>query len=46
MNGETIPKTISKKIAAKRADQGLPEEEEKKKKKHKDKPSTDVRFFF
>jgi uncharacterized protein YpmB len=46
MNGESIPKSISKKIAARKADQGIVEEDEKKKKKHKDKPTVDVRFIF
>uniref|UniRef100_A0A914C339 Uncharacterized protein n=1 Tax=Acrobeloides nanus TaxID=290746 RepID=A0A914C339_9BILA len=43
MNGESIPKSISKKIAARKADQGIVEEDEKKKKKHKDKPTVDIK---
>ena len=47
MNNETIPKSIAKKISARKAEQGIPEDtEDKKKKKHKDKPTVDVRHNF
>lgn len=44
MNNETIPKSIARKISARKSEQGIPEEvEDKKKKKQKDKPTVDVR---